>query len=231
MAEMGSTQGDVFIYNNTVYKAGQNTRYAHSRDRSGLYIEGGTGLNLRIANNIIADSDKVNSIVLYNANVIDDHISNFDYNLYYYRGQTPQVYWKGTGSASGNLKSELVEKTIWGDNSAVENPVFTDANGVDNIDGTEDDDLTLQSSSPATDTGKDLSKCFDVSVQGKNYRMCYDDALDPNATNWITTPPTVRTAKQRDHGSWDRGAYVYPKGGKHVSSGISPPAGLTIKPN
>lgn len=233
MAEKGSTQGDVFIYNNTVYKAGQNTRYAHSRDRSGLYIEyaGDTDLNLRVVNNIITDSDAINSIVLYNANVIDVYISAFDYNLYYYKDKIPQVYWKGTSFASGNLMSELLKKTIWGKNSAIDNPNFKDANGADNIDGTEDDDLTLQSSSPAVDTGKDLSKCFDVSVQSRNYHLCYDDALDPNGTNWTTTPPTVRTAKQSDHGIWDKGAYVYRKGGKSTSYSISPPAGLTVKSN
>ncbi len=235
MAQRGIAQGNVYIYNNTVYKAGQNAKYAHSRDRSGLYIEGGKGLNLRVANNIITDSDVTNQIVLYNANVVDDHISTFDYNIYYYTDQTPQIYWRGTGSASGNLRSKFVKNTVWGKNSTVENPKFTNAKGVDNTAGTEDDDLTLQSSSPAIDTGKDLSKCFDVSVQSKNYRMCYDDALDPNDTNWTTTPPKVRTAKQRDYESWDKGAYIYRTKGStaslDISPGISPPSRLTIIAN
>lgn len=229
MAQTGFPQGDVYIYNNTVYKAGQNTKSSppsrdRTRDRSGLYIEGGKGLNLRVANNIIMDSDATNNFLIYNANVIDDFISTFDFNLYYYTDQTPRVYWKGVGSV--NWVSILVKNTVWEDNSIIKNPKFTDANGVDNIDGTEDDNLTLQPSSPATDTGKDLFKCFDVSVQGKNYHMCYDDALDPSATNWKITPPTVRTAKQGDHGNWDRGAYVYTD--KVMSQPVPQPMNLRI---
>jgi hypothetical protein len=59
--------------------------------------------------------------------------------------------------------------------------------------------------------------------------MCFDDALDPNGTDWRTTPPRVRTAKQRNYGAWERGAYVY-KGtdASEGSAGISAPAGLII---
>ena len=41
--------------------------------------------------------------------------------------------------------------TISGSNNQNSDPLFTDANGVDNVYGTEDDDLSLQSSSPALD--------------------------------------------------------------------------------
>jgi hypothetical protein len=57
--------------------------------------------------------------------------------------------------------------------------------------------------------------------------MCYEDALDPNATNWKVTPPIVKTAKQGDHGAWERGAYVYIPSNK--SAATMPPSGLKIK--
>ncbi len=41
--------------------------------------------------------------------------------------------------------------------SSVDNPDFVDIDGADNIEGTADDDFTLQSDSPARGTGKNIS--------------------------------------------------------------------------
>ena len=220
MGQPGSDQGDVYVYNNTVYKSGQN-KNLDDADRNGVYFYYINGLNLRFANNIIMDSDSQDYRAIYNI-VPDSQISIFNSNLYYYTGQTPQVYWNGD---NGILMSKLNANT-WEDKGIVDNPRFTDPDGPDNIDGTDDDNFTLQLSSPAIDSGENLSQCFDVTVQGKNYHMCYDDALDPNGTNWKRTPPIVRTTKQGDHGNWDRGAYIYNTGTE--SPTIESPSGLKI---
>jgi hypothetical protein len=105
-----------------------------------------------------------------------------------------------------------------------EDPGFKDPDGADNIYGTADDDYTLNGIH--INNGADLSQCFDVSVQGKNYQICYEDALDPDATDWKTTPPTVKMTKQGDHGAWERGAYVYRK--DNSSRSLQSPFGLKV---
>ena len=58
----------------------------------------------------------------------------------------------GTASANYSLFNPAQSNgTISGSNNQNSDPLFTDANGVDNAYGTEDDDLSLQSSSPALD--------------------------------------------------------------------------------
>jgi len=198
-------QGDVYIYNNTVYKAGNNTAL-NTSDKNGIYISYYSDLlDIRVANNIFSNCDASNYNAIYNVNVADAQISTFDYNTYYYPGQTPQIYWKGS---TGSLMSWFTTNTIWGDNGEVADPGFIDANGADNVDGTPDDDLTLDGTN--VDDGVDLSACFTPSVQGVTYTICYDDALDPSGTDWTTTPPTVVVVKQDDYGTgWERGAYVF----------------------
>lgn len=96
---------------------------------------------------------------------------------------------------SGGLTT-LVGITMEGDAEEAD-PGFTDESNDDyTLDGTNVDDAT------------DLSGCFNVTVQGVQYNMCYDDALDPTNTDFTTIPPTVSTLKRDTYG-WDRGAYVY----------------------
>ena len=58
----------------------------------------------------------------------------------------------GTASANYSLFNPAQSNgTISGSNNQNSDPLFTDANGADNVYGTEDDDLSLQSSSPALD--------------------------------------------------------------------------------
>ncbi|MEK9632678.1 MAG: choice-of-anchor Q domain-containing protein, partial [Opitutae bacterium] len=58
----------------------------------------------------------------------------------------------GTASANYSLFNPAQSNgTISGSNNQNSDPLFTDANGADNVYGTDDDDLSLQSSSPALD--------------------------------------------------------------------------------
>ena len=145
--------------------------------------------------------------------------TSLDYNTYYFPGQTPTWYWNDALRSIANMQSYGQET-----HSDITDPGFNDANGADNTDGTVDDDYRLDGRN--INDGKDLSQCFNVTVQGKVYNICLDDALDPNATNWRTTPPIVRTVKQGANGSWSRGAYAYGTGAG--SPDINAPAGLKI---
>ena len=53
--------------------------------------------------------------------------------------------------------------------------------------------------------------------------VCLDDALDPNTTDWTTTPPTVNTVKRDTYG-WSRGAYAYRDGGSGGGPQVALPA-------
>ena len=57
-------RGDVYVYNNTVYKSGQN-KNLDDADRNGVYFYYINGLNLRFANNIIMDSDSQDYRAIY----------------------------------------------------------------------------------------------------------------------------------------------------------------------
>ena len=204
--QSGNTQGNVYVYNNTVYKAGQNSALS-ADNRNGLYIYSvGDALRLNVKNNIISDSDISTYNQIYNNQVPDAYVSSWDENQYYYTGQTAQIYW--TSSYTGSLMSTLVDNSAFGDNGEVSDPSFVDANGTDNTDGTADDNLRLDTGSTAINAGEDLSQCFYVAIQGVTQTMCYDHGLDPDGTDWTTTPPTVAVISRDDHG-WSRGAYVY----------------------
>lgn len=126
-----------------------------------------------------------------------------DYNTIYYNGDTPVIYYDGAGQSPSYINTQ------YGVSHNVEqNPSFIDLNGSDNNHGTVDDNYSLDGT--YINNGEDLSACFEVTIQGTLYTMCYDDALDPDNTDWTTTPPTVSTLKQDSYGAgWERGVYVY----------------------
>ena len=74
--------------------------------------------------------------------------------------------WVNAGTATANYSlfnpSESMG-TISGSNNLSSDPLFTDANGADNIAGTLDDDLTLQAGSPAIDQGSSSLANFSTS--------------------------------------------------------------------
>lgn len=216
MASTTRTQGSVYFYNNTIYKAGQDSSYTYARDRAGFYLDGnGTGLNLYFANNIISESCVTERYSIYNEDVTDYYIKKFGHNIHYNSSGTPQVEWRS--AYNGDLMSTLTGNTNWGGSSLVDNPDFVDPDGDDNTDGTVDDDLTLQSVSPAINAGEDLSECFDVTIQGASYHFCHEDCLDPYLSNWASIPPEPHTTKQGTN--WTMGAYVYPLAVHTISPG------------
>jgi hypothetical protein len=125
---------------------------------------------------------------------IDDGWFDIDENNWFNSGVTDHFYW---GDSQLQTLAEMVANTTECDNGESADPGFTNAAG---------NDFTLDGTN--INHGEDLSQCFNVTIQGTLYNICYDDALDPNFTDWTTTPPTVGTVKRDDHG-WDRGAYVF----------------------
>ena len=205
------TQGDVFVYNNTIYMSGQDDEGETDRDDlAGFYTNKNSTdtLDLSFVNNILMNNDARSGEkqAVYNSNVTDAYISAWADNLYYNSGGNVSIYFDGVDYASF---SAFQSGESWGTGGAEDNPDFTDANGADNTNGTEDDDFTLTAVSPAVGTGTDLSQCFNVSIQGTNYNICYDDGLDPVNTDWTARPIEVATLSQDDYGSWEKGAYVF----------------------
>jgi hypothetical protein len=226
-------QGPIYFYNNTVYKCGQKGD-SSPKNRVGFYANctldcENQGLDLNVVNNIFANCDSTNYYAMANGagssyTVPDSRISAWGDNIWYYDGQTPKIYWKGTAKTLSQFQND----TPWGGGTVIDNPGFTDADGKDNKDGTSDDNFTLTSDSPAVSSGTDLSSCFNITIQGIQYNICYDDGLDPTNTNWSTTPPKVAILK-RDIYGWSKGAYVYTGGAERRShKSLSPPISLRI---
>ena len=60
--------------------------------------------------------------------------------------------------------------------------------------------------------GTDLGECFAVTIQGVLYEPCTNDAINPETTDFTTTPPIVNVLN-RDIVGWSRGAYAYQTSG------------------
>ena len=211
---------NVYVYNNTIVRNG--ILGETDNDRGGFSATAGTNINVK--NNIFWNNRPGGEGSKYNQIYSSVTLSSLEHNTLYHSSSTANYYYDGAvKTLSIMLGTYSFEKDapagIIGDSG------FKDPDGADNIYGTADDDYTLNGMH--INNGADLSQCFDVSIQGKNYHMCYEDALDPNATNWKSTPPIVKTAKQGDYGAWERGAYVY----KTVISFKTtlPPSGLKIR--
>jgi len=208
--------GPVYFYNNTVARVDMDGDCGSNS--GGLYIYPDENYAFYGKNNIFVDNLRD-----YNGNQIyvetggEWGIPDLDYNLYYVAGGTPYIRW----SSSSRTLSWMVSNTSHCDNYLIGDPKFADANGADNIHGTADDDYRLASDSPARGTGDDLSSCWNITVQGTVYNLCYQTGLDED-TDWTTIPPTVLTATRS---TWDRGAYVYGSGG---GTPPSSPSGLVI---
>jgi len=199
------TAGNVFFYNNSVYKAGQDA--AESADNRNCIYAYKYDSNLRVnfVNNICSDSDVTNYYAAYMDNLTATQITQWEDNLWYYTGQTSEIYWDGTTYNVGEFQAA----TIYGDGTTDGDPKFTDANGADNTDGTADDDLTLQSDSPAIGTGTDLGGIadFTVIVQGVTYQIGPALGLDPINTDWTGRIPVVYVLNRDTYG-WAKGAYT-----------------------
>ena len=199
----GGNQGYAYVYNNTVSRGDID---GDTSAPAGIILRNIEDGNIHVKNNIAyynTYNDKDTQIYIASSS----DVLSFNHNTIY-SGGTEYVHYKGS-----KKNVSYMNKAYGLSGNKAADPGFVDPDGADNIHGTADDDYSLDGSN--INDGQNLSKCFDVSVQGKKYQMCYGDALDPEKTDWTTTPPTVGTTKQEYHGSWERGAYVYKK--KHVS--------------
>ena len=153
-------------------------------------------------------------------------------NLFYNNRPTGNYGYQQIFDATGATKEYNTIYHSMDIEGKVVDPGFTDPDGADNIHGTVDDDYTLAGS--GNTDGADLSKCFSVDLSGGDAWMeahtgygryiepCIDDALDPNGTDWTTTPPTVSTVKRDTYG-WSRGAYAFLGSQKPVAQAPAPP--------
>ena len=205
----GSTYDDlqnVYIFNNTIYRATVNPGQYDSvfNNDCAIYCNLTTGQtdNLYVKNNLIIDSrpSKSDYVGVYLHAQNDLYI---DYNHYYHIGGTPAVHY--VGSSRTPCKWNSGDRPAgYGANDTQGNPGLSiPANG----------DFTISSSdSPVVDTGTDMGSgtIGVVTIQGTPYPVKWDSALDPYATDWSTTPPTVVVKKQDNYGAgWERGAYVW----------------------
>lgn len=191
-----STDENVYVYNNVINKT-----------TGGHGISAPVGDNIQIYNNTIinchgVDHTKFAIVLGYGTNYIaknnilysDSHSdlisvsvpaqAILDNNQYYYTGGAAKVYWDGANRTIPVLQSTYSQEA----NGQEGDPKLTNVAS---------DILTLLSTSPCINQGADLGSS-------------YDDALDPDNTDFTTFPPTVETLLQGDHGTaWEMGAYVY----------------------
>ena len=178
------------IYNNTIVNSGELWGLAMA---SNIYIA--AAASALIKNNILYSSVKQNQITIGATSGV-----TMDYNHYYWTGGTPTVNWGGTVYNYNALPGTQE------DHASTGNPNFVNAGS---------NNYKLLSTSPCKDTGVDLSGLAgSVTIQGATgypgtVNMYWDDALDPNNTDFSTTPPTVAMVDQDTYENWEKGAYVY----------------------
>ena len=195
----------IYVYNNTFAYNGSSKSEA---DKVGLLFTDTAGTDRYVKNNLFYYNRPGQSThqQVYVSPTGESGVT-LDYNTYYYPNETPTVYWESAVRTIPVMFSSYSQE----EHGEVADPGFTDPNGSDNTYGTADDNYKLNGSN--INDGVDLSGCFSVTVQGQQYIICYDDGLDPEVTDWTTTPPTVGILKRDTYG-WSRGAYVY----KYTSS-------------
>jgi hypothetical protein len=213
----GLTKDNINLINNTFYRNGVGISDGQWRAVTAISFPDNVTTNITVKNNIFSDNRPNASN--YNQIYVDGTIlgdGDLEHNTYYYNGQTANMYYDGADRSLATLQGTYNvedDDPIGGgvSDGEIADPGFTDANGADNTNGTEDDDFTLDGTN--INDGADLSQCFGVTVQEILYTVCLDDALDPLNTDWTTTPPTVATVKQDSYGaSWERGAYAHLEG-------------------
>jgi hypothetical protein len=202
--------------NNTVYGNGYSQTTSSWPYVSGGVTNDSDNSGETYKNNIFSDNranapaGSYNQIALIGTQVGDGAL---EHNTYYISGQTATMYYDGAQRSLATLQDtyDVEDDDPLGggiSDGEVADPGFTDPDGEDDINGTVDDDFTLDGTN--INDGADLSQCFLVTIQGVEYRPCLEDGLDPLTTDWRTTPPRVNTQKQGSFGTgWERGAYIY----------------------
>jgi hypothetical protein len=189
---------NLYIYNNTI--ANNGTGNLSDVGRGGIVLTSGSNFNIK--NNIFWDNRPNDS----RSNQIYSglKINSLESNSFFHNSKTPDMYY-----LNGFKDVEEVKQTLKMDNDHIVVKGTRDGLNPNN-------DFKLDGSH--INNGQSLTDCFNVKIQGENYRMCYSDALDPARTNWNTKTPIVNTTKQDQHGSWERGAYAFLGSGKDNTS-------------
>jgi hypothetical protein len=235
----GRDQGDMFVYNNTVARAGDGTGYwSGETNEAGYRINGTSPLKLYVKNNIFYECDRTNTRdALYVYNGAEQYILALNYNTYYFPSQTVQFYYKNTRVNLDYMKGEG-----WETNGEEVDPAFTYPEGSDDEHGTADDDYTLSAIGSLGESLSDSSLpnyANRITIQTTTYcndvtepdacdeLLSYSVGLDPNLTDWTTTPPTVAVLDRGTYG-FARGAYGWTD---FFSSSSIPANGLSITLN
>lgn len=213
---------DMYIYNNTLARNGDIA----GDTRGGIVLTVGSGIYVK--NNIFWNNQPSGVESKYYQFYSSITPSALDYNTLYHSSSTDLWYYS---SGERNL-AWMIANTAFCDNSAVEDPTFTNPDG---------DDYTLTAAGTA---GEDLSECFYVVVQGKTIKMCYEHGIDDdmdwmgdakdlldNANEDANYIPTyVANRNDYNSGTWGRGAYVYGTGGSETDAPTPNPATFSSAP-
>ena len=198
----GDPPTDVYLYNNTIAYNGNES----NNDRGGiLHVSGTNHVN---KNNILYNNRWTNNGGQYNQ-IFDSTSATWDYNTLYFTGQIPSWYYGGADRTLAYMQGIGQEAgAAGGTGGEIADPNFIDPDSND-----------YRLSSVGT-LGQDIGACFSVDLSngdvwfeglsgyGRYIAPCLNDALDPNNTDWTTTPPTVATV-DRDTYGWARGAYAF----------------------
>jgi hypothetical protein len=202
---------NISILNNTIAYNGNGTYgpYYTAVNKGGIALYGGSGHTVK--NNLFYNNRQAGLGNYWQA--YDSQSSTFDFNTLYHSSATATWYYGGAERTLAVMRSSYGMEN----NGEIAAPGFTNPGG---------DDYTLTS---VGTPGSDLSQCFTQAVDlsggdawmetnsgyGRYIEPCLNDALDPNNTDWTTTPPTVAVV-DRDTYGWARGAYAYDSGGENI---------------
>ena len=185
---------DFYIYGNTIYQGTGDNMW-------GLYLtNAANNESYQVKNNIIMNNEYgFGREQVRTDSTVDG--ADFAYNHYYYDGSTPLFY-------------DTTTRTF-----AQWQTAGFDAVGSAETDPDLNSDLEPNVGSPVLATGTVLSSAGlpTITIQGNDYgpseagdyHFGYDVALDPDATDWTTTPPTVGLNDRDTEGgaTWNKGAY------------------------
>lgn len=173
---VNSFTGPVYIYNNSIYGSDDTGSQLVVLGQAGFEVT-----NVAFKNNIVAQFGNVSTALIDKAST--NSTATLDYNLYYRSTAGNLINWGGTNYTQANWATYKSASSQDANSPTPADPLFVSTSN-----------FTLQSTSPAINTGTNLGSD-------------YDDGLSP-ASTW---PSSVTTIDQNLRGSgWEIGAYVYP---------------------